>query len=445
MFLSRKTACVNSYRSVSLVVVTCLCLPLIIFEVNGIEVPLTFILIPFLIVSIATSKNLYGILFLLLTISGLISVIVVSEAPIDNRVLRPLASLCLFLFSISFIFLGRKIAKNISFGSVIVQCGLISSVYVLVVTAANLFTGRPFRTVTGPEGFATLNADFFGFSSFGSYGVLSLSSLILLQICLMIASLFISKSRTVSALLFAGIFSGSWLVTSSISRTVQMSLIFLILVIVIYASAKVGSRKILLLCLLTIVGGSLFSVAQNPIVFDRVTDTLTSFPTSSPTSTLTELGREDNAESTEPVKELDLLSSGRLSLIQTASFDIRKSPFFGTGFRSTSLLELGSSSTHVYFLTVLWKGGTFFLLLMIIFLGGLSVEGVKRFKECGGSPELFFTFIAVLLAFVPLSLTWDLLLVPSAGSLAFFLLGVLSVQRDFVSRDEFLQYDRGNK
>ena len=65
------------------------------------------------------------------------------------------------------------------------------------------------------------------------------------------------------------------------------------------------------------------------------------------------------------------MSTGRTSLLQDAVGEVVRSPVFGNGFASFNRIDpniggrskrSGNRTTHVHYLTILWKGGLLFFL-----------------------------------------------------------------------------------
>jgi hypothetical protein len=76
-------------------------------------------------------------------------------------------------------------------------------------------------------------------------------------------------------------------------------------------------------------------------------------------------------------------------------------------------------------LTILWKGGVLFFLpymaLLIAFWRRAIGASLPNWRE-----NVLFIGAGFVFLFTILALTWDILLVPSAGGLGFFLLGAMS-------------------
>lgn len=132
------------------------------------------------------------------------------------------------------------------------------------------------------------------------------------------------------------------------------------------------------------------------------------------------------------VEDFNQVSTGRLDLWRAAAAEVAESPIIGNGFAgfgrfSTPEMETGGNTTaHNYYLNLLWKGGVLFFAPFAAFV----VMAISRaWAARDRSPQYFFAATAVAMtAFLP-SLTWDILIVPSAGALAWFLLGSLSHNR----------------
>ena len=134
---------------------------------------------------------------------------------------------------------------------------------------------------------------------------------------------------------------------------------------------------------------------------------------------------------------LDALTTGRSVLWGAAWNEFKASPVFGNGFSSfgrysmetvAALPEYLRSNTtaHMYYLNTLWKGGVLFGLPMFLFIFMAFASAWNAYRRPVSRRWLFGLFGAVIVFAAP-SITWDILMVPSAGAMAWFVLGVLGV------------------
>jgi len=141
--------------------------------------------------------------------------------------------------------------------------------------------------------------------------------------------------------------------------------------------------------------------------------------------------------------DFEKLSTGRESILQDSLTEVSLSPIFGTGFASFGRIDpdVGARdvkatirTTHVYYLTILWKGGVIFFVPYMALLIALWLPALRRLRaalreRAGVREEQVFLAAALVFLFTILSITWDILLVPSAGAFGFFLLGALAEAR----------------
>ncbi len=88
----------------------------------------------------------------------------------------------------------------------------------------------------------------------------------------------------------------------------------------------------------------------------------------------------------------------------------------------------GNRTTHIHYLTILWKGGILFFVPYMALIGAFWLHAVRGARP-GMTSSAVFVLAGLVFLFTVVSLTWDILLVPSAGAYAFFLLGAMSQSR----------------
>lgn len=129
-------------------------------------------------------------------------------------------------------------------------------------------------------------------------------------------------------------------------------------------------------------------------------------------------------------ERVNVAATGRLLLLSEAAREFGESPIYGSGFapygryREADSGVMNNSQSHLYYLTYFWKGGLLFGVPFSIFLG-LAALALYRARPWRGLPDQVFASLAVVLVFGWLAFTWDIPTVPSAGALAFLLLGLL--------------------
>jgi hypothetical protein len=114
--------------------------------------------------------------------------------------------------------------------------------------------------------------------------------------------------------------------------------------------------------------------------------------------------------------------NGRLELLKAVKEDIAKNPLLGQGFgkfgrfTDTKQPEIvtRSSSAHIYWLTLLWKGGLLFAVPFFVMVGWMVKE---VYWQKWTVPTAIVAAAILCAAFF--SLFWDILAVSSVGSLTY--------------------------
>jgi len=97
---------------------------------------------------------------------------------------------------------------------------------------------------------------------------------------------------------------------------------------------------------------------------------------------------------------------------------------------------IANSTAHLYYLTLLWRGGLLFMIPFLIMIT-IALRNAWKGRQIPMSPEWFFAACAVLMTFTFPSLLWDILIIPSAGALAWFLLGALAPATGHAIQERF--------
>ena len=133
-------------------------------------------------------------------------------------------------------------------------------------------------------------------------------------------------------------------------------------------------------------------------------------------------------------QDLNELSSGRLDLQFLALNQIVNNPLFGTGFQGFSLDYLNYKgydnlegwSTHIYFLTVLWKMGFIAFTFFCFFLYRINKIVFKSVSLTKEDKSIYLVFIIALFI---INLFWDALLAPNIIILFMFITSLLSFKK----------------
>lgn len=435
-----------------LVITALLSIPIVIFSVPEYDVNPTFLLAPLIAILLMRKSDLISNVYIFSGICGVASIFIANIFTPDGNMLRHCLSLTLIMFTSSFVFLGRYLIKKVNIQKLWFYLALCSTLFVFVITVRLFILGELVRIYINIQGlnYSAMNAKFLNLPVFGAYGVLSLADLICLQSLIICGAVF-SDYATLFFRCFFVIIVGCcvFLVMGSDSRGAQLLILWILGTIGIYTWLYPSSWRWLLLIIISIlIGGTLnFAMAQKESRMSVTIKMLMStikLPGISPfksveipkakVEAVSKIVTIDNKDKINLSKQVDRFTSGRLELAVEGLKQIIKSPLIGNGFSGYSRLGTSNSSstlekntsTHIYYLTLLWKGGLlFFIPFMTMILMNFSRAWKLRVKV-KACPEWIFAWATVIMAFIPMVLTWDILIVPSAGALAFFLLGVIS-------------------
>ncbi|THF54760.1 O-antigen ligase family protein [Ollibium composti] len=395
-----------------------LTIPLALFQVMGYDINPAFLLAPIIpwayLASYETRTNLP---FAVSCALGVASILIANSIEPDDRLVRNLLSLILLLFPASFFFLGRYLVQDIKKG--VFWLAVFSAIFVIPLALRLIIVGQAVRAVT-VEGYAFLNVQFFGLPVFAAFGVNALAHLLCIQTTILSGALFSpDTARPFRALFFVAMASALFLVIGSDARSAVLYLIAMFIGMAAYAIWKRQHAKAIFLPVAALAVAILAHEMNDPSN-TRVVQFL---------STIFDMVKGKG--STPEKQRIDDISTGRLTLWTEATSEIVESPIVGTGFSqwgrySPAPIEVTpNSGTHIYYLTYLWKGGLLFAIPFTIFLAAAAWNSF-RIRRWASSPEGAFTGLAVLLSFCWLAITYDTPNVPSAGALAFFLLGALN-------------------
>lgn len=365
------------------------------------------------------------IAFSLAAIGGLISISVAHFVSPTDDPIRPILGLILFLIAPSFLFLGRWLTlRGATIERLVFWLAVFATVFLVPVVARLIIGNEPVRATIGWPGYAVLNAEWLTLPVFATFGVISLAYLIALQMVLLAGAMFLKVSIWTKAGFFVGLTCASFMVLGSESRAAQLCVLWLAvttgLAFLRFKTHRLTAGLIVLAIAIS-VGSTLWRVPANEMrlvrsaetVFDRITRP-----------------REGDRDG----PRIEDLSTGRVVLITEGFKETAASPWIGNGFSSYGRYSddnveghlAHNSSTHIFYLTALWKGGLVFALPFFAFLA------IAAWRAIGASPwttpEGFFLSSAILLAFGPMALSWDILYVPSAGALAWLLLGAMDAE-----------------
>jgi len=249
-----------------------------------------------------------------------------------------------------------------------------------------------------------LQGTFFGLNLTGAYGVHSLATHYLLLIFILVFYLNFDKKIHFSIKIIYNltIFIYIYIILLSLSRELLLALILFFLFYSIY---KLNIFRTLLL---------LFGISTFVYLFFNsfLNDILSNWDT--------KLSVSLNAV------DLDDLSSGRIELQLLALKQVFTNPFFGTGFNGYNLnykdtKDLSGWSTHIYYLTSIWKMGLIAFIFYTLFWINIFKKMFSKNKEIN-QQNLFILFL-IIITLLFLNLFWDVFLVPNIMIFFSFLCG----------------------
>jgi hypothetical protein len=414
----RTSRFIQLYQSLALSV------PISLFAVFNYEVNLTVSLLPLVAISILRdfgSKE--TILFFVCAVAGALSCVIANFINPDGLLWRHLLSLTLILVAPGYIFLGRETARNGSVERIVRDLSFFSSIFSIALVLRIIYVNEPVRIQVGPEGYSVFNAVFLGLPVFGTFGVLSLAHLVCVQafIC---AGVVLSNRASISfrILVAVGLACLLFLILGSNARSAQIGAIFLLIAVGAFWFLRPASRRWwpFIAGAICVAAACMATRHQPESRLVKSLETIAEPHVSAP------YGGAIQTPS-------GSLTTGRSQLIATGIEEFVNSPFIGNGFGTYGRFKTDplskdltdNSSTHIYPLTIAWKGGLLFAIPFFAFLF-LCAKGIWN-NGVSLKAELFFSLGAILITFLFLGMTWDILIVPSAGALVYFLAGLLSV------------------
>lgn len=395
--------------------------PLTLFHIGGDPVHLTLLLIPVAIVAWLSSSDPAAKWLSVALLAGLAAFAVAGLTNPASGLVRPLASLALIVGTASFSYLGAALRFRVGVRETIHWLAIASAAFIYVIGLRLLIGRMPVRTYIGPPetAMATFNARVAGMDVFGAFGVLSLAYLIVLQVVVICGAISVRVYPAVHRFLLAGAVAiGCYLIIGSGSRSAQGSLLILVLAVIIRNLFAKRSLSSIFLGLLT--GGAAVWLFFELEAGGRILETVSA------------LMRIDLSATTSGTD----ITTGRLELARQALRDVAVSPVIGTGFANeipfdgydSSQVGNNVNSPHLYYLTVFWKGGFVFGAPFLLFILSLLHKAFRRSPD--DDSLVFYLRVAVVISFGFMPFFWDILLVPSAGALAYLLLGLLAASRD---------------
>ena len=411
-----------------------MCLPLSLGTFYNIELNPAFILSPFIAYAMWCSRDdRVTRAFVAAGICGLVSICAVNLM-VPGNLKGNIAELFVWtLFAPSFLFRDRFVPIK----QAVYWTAILSAIFLIAVTVPLVVTGDPVRGIyavaTNGHGSGTsyINVTFFGLPVYATFGVNSITPLFCLQAALICGGIYTARPP-IAALLSTGLLCAAILVVESDSRTGQATLILLAIAVAGYAiwNRDLRQRSILVIAAsvlaLPVIAsrdmyeGRLVAALYDTVGLMKADERVSSGGSGAPPNFT---ARTTPAER----KTVEVVTTGRTSLWRAAVNDLAHSPVFGNGFAGFGRFfpvpnAEGNKTAHFYYLTLFWKGGVIFAVPFLAFIF-LAFWGAWKSRD--NSPEWYFTATGVALMFLLPSFSWDILIVPSAGALTWFLLGAM--------------------
>ncbi len=359
--------------------------------------------------------------FLCAALAGLASIVVANMIDPGHFVDNTANLVIEVLFAPSFLFLGREISGRIGLSKLVTTLAIPSAIFLIVCAVPLLLSGTPVRA-TNPDGTVFLDIHFLGLPVYAVFGINSLAPLFCIQVAIIAGAVYRSN-RYLLALFAAGIVCGVFLAIGSQSRAAM----FAILLVIPFVAIYVASHLKLPLAPSAIVVASFLAAGTMAIGGQGNGRLAGSFQALAHGSELPAGAKADG-------NEVDTLTTGRSAIWHMALDEFRASPVIGNGFSGFGRFDKSedqlpeslraNTTAHLYYLNVLWKGGVLFALPFLVFTL-LAFRAVWRGRQRPASSPWIFSLCGVVMMFTFPSLTWDILIIPSAGALAWFLLGAL--------------------
>lgn len=392
-------------------------------------IPQWFLSVLILFAFLRTIREPLNIAFMALAFAGFASIATANLVELDARFdwhtfFANMSELILWnLFALSFIFLGKMAADQWGLKRVARLLAISSAVFLVVITVPLIISGAPVRALSMIDGTASLNVHFLGLPIYATYGVNSLVPLFCIQAAIICASIY-GTPKPIALLLAAGLACAVYLTVGSQNRASQLSLALLVVPICWILWHKLRWHR-------TVLIGIALCVAFVMLVTRGTSEhrLVTSLQEVSQSITGGESG---NLSPHQEVKKIDTISTGRVTIWRFAFNEWLSHPIIGNGFSTFGRYggdvpdDVKQNTTaHFYYLNELWKGGLIFIIPLVALIG-IALRSAWASRGLGFAVERAFFACAIAMAFTFQSFVWDFLTLPSGGSLAWFLLGMMA-------------------
>ena len=386
----------------------CLSLPVAIFAIGGVDIPLSDVVLIFGLVIFLFNSNTKAARYLyILFILALLSVVMTQLSEDVSMGVRPYLSALFFLKPLLGYFAARGIIKKPSDAYAILH----AMGFWMAVSLVLIFFDVVINYSGVPRADSFMNGSVLGLPLYASYGVNSAACFYFMMFVVVLYSCASNTDRSfLNVFKIFSLIAGIYLMIGSLSREVILA--FLMFAGLFFMRHR-GYIKYLYV---------FFSIIAAMIAIYTFPDNL--FDASFLDAKVNQI--VDGFAS----GDLNHVSSGRFDLYTVALNQWLRNPLFGNGFHGYLLhpdliifdIDPEGLSPHNQYLTVLWKGGLLFFIAYFYYVLLLLQKSRMFFDK--RRPE-YLLGIFYLCTFVVLLNLWDALMVPNFGAAFFFLLGVL--------------------
>jgi len=385
----------------------CLSLPIAIFAIGDVEIPLSDVVLVFGLVFFLLNSNTKAARYLYVVfILALLSVVIKQISEDVSMGLKPYFSVIFFLKPLLGYFAARGIIKNLADSNAVLR---VMSFW-MAVSLLLIFLDVIINYSGVPRADSVMNGSILGLPQYASYGVNSAACFYFVMFVVVLYSCAINlEKRLLNVFKMTALVAGTYLILGSLSREVILA--FLLFAGLFFVSQR-GHVKYLFVFV---------SIISATVAFYFLPDDL--FNSSFLDAKIRQV--VDGFSS----GDFNHVSSGRFDLYEVALNQWLRSPIFGNGFHGYLLypdliifdMEPEGLSPHNQYLTVLWKGGGAFFVAYFAYVFFL----VRKSGIFSGErqPEYLLGLFYVC-TFILLANLWDVLMVANFGAVFFFLLGV---------------------
>lgn len=396
----------------TVVAAICFALPLKMAGVGEFEIPLAMVMVVLGLPALFTLPKIENGKVLLSAMGlAMLSLCVWDLSPQSENSFRPYFSYTFFFIPFVTYALGYSvIRKREEFRRFVSLCSFLGALAGIGMAITIWRLGIPVRM----EG--VIQGSLLGLPLYATYGVNTLAITEFVMFAFIWTDLVFSKSPKMVFVLvkLAGLACLTALILLSLSRGGTLSLA--VFVVLTFGALLLRNPQKAVIILAAFVVGGMYIVAR----YGDVVTTAWSV-------------RFSQSATAADEGDVNDLTSGRLTLVNSAVGDVLDNPLFGVGFtgfhtgrENFSQLDAQNSSPHDQYLTMVWKPGVPAGLLLIWFVIR-NVGALGRLRKKGEHAGIFSGLWCMTLAMLLIAaLTWDVLLVPNLGAWMMFIFGAAS-------------------